>query len=504
MVANFRLELNVDVVIEQVVGVARWLCQAAEKGSAAHEVERTIFQTVLEMGQRLFGGYLRMAGDGDLGEQVTLPDGRVVQRLEDAHERRLQTVFGEFSLSRRVSGTEERKVIELIPTDQRLQLPEGKVSYLLQEWDQLLGVEQAYGRVRDTLNSILRIKQSVDTLEHGTRQMAESAPAFREQQPAPEPDAEGEFLIVTEDNKGIPMVRPVDAPPPGAHLTKGQKKNKKRMACVGCVYSVDPHVRTPEELVATLFRDPDRPKLTPPKAQHKRYWASLTREIAGTEICGQTEVFEHLRDDLALRRQPRQKLINLSDGQRSLETDRHDDLPRDEHTVDILDLMHVLPRLWEAAHLFHAEASDEAQSFVRQRLRRVLEGQAKSVIADFRRQGTNRKLRGAKRKTLDRLTRFLESNLHRMRYDEYLAAGYPIATGVIEGACRHLVKDRMERSGMRWKVPGAQALLALRTIHTNGDWQDFQDFRVRYETERLYPHAEKFQAISWPLKSITV
>ena len=142
MVANFRLELNVDVVIEQVVGVARWLCQAAEKGSAAHEVERTIFQTVLEMGQRLFGGYLRMAGDGDLGEQVTLPDGRVVQRLEDAHERRLQTVFGEFSLSRRVSGTEERKVIELIPTDQRLQLPEGKVSYLLQEWDQLLGLSR--------------------------------------------------------------------------------------------------------------------------------------------------------------------------------------------------------------------------------------------------------------------------------------------------------------------------------------------------------------------------
>jgi hypothetical protein len=75
-----------------------------------------------------------------------------------------------------------------------------------------------------------------------------------------------------------------------------------------------------------------------------------------------------------------------------------------------------------------------------------------------------------------------------MRYDEYLAAGYPIATGVIEGACRHIVKDRMERTGMRWKIPGAQAMLELRTIHINGDWETFQQFRVKFETKRLYPY----------------
>lgn len=503
MVTDLRTELNLDGVREELGGVGRWLCEAAAEGTAAQEVERTLFRKMLELGNRLFGGFLQMVGDGDLGEQVTLPDERVVQRLKEPHVRRLLTVFGEFELSRKVYGTEERKAIELIPTDQRLQLPENDVSYLLQEWDQLLGIEQAFGVVRDTLNTILRIKQSVDTLERGSRQMAAAAPAFREQQPAPEPAEEGELLIATEDNKGIPMVRPTEAPPPGAHLTKGQKKNKKKMACVGCVYSVDRHIRTPEELVKTLFRDADRPVTTPPKAQHKRYWASLTRPVAGAEVCGQTEVFQHLRDDIALRRKPGQILLNLSDGQRSLETDRDEYLPRDKRTIDILDLMHVLPRLWEAAHLFHAEASDEATAFVRHRLLRVLHGQAKSVIADFRRQGTMQQLRGAKRKKLDRLTDFLESNLHRMRYEEYLAAGYPIATGVIEGACRHVIKDRMERSGMRWKIPGAQAMLALRTIHTNGDWETFQDFRVRHETQRLYLHAEKFQAISWPLKSIT-
>ena len=482
----------------ELESLVRWLSEAVGEETSAHDVERVLFQKVLEMGKQLFGAFLTAVGNGDHGAEVTLSgpadsETRVVKRFAAEHRRRLLTVFGAFTLSRCVYGVDERQAIEWAPTDQRLQLPEGEVSYLLQEWDQLFGIEQAFGVVRDSLNTILRIKQSVDTLERGSRQMAESAAAFREQQPAPDAESEGELLIVTEDNKGIPMVRPADAPPPGAHLTKGQKKNKKKMACVGCVYSVDRHLRTPAELVATLFRDVDRPQFKPPKAQHKRYWASLTREITNVageleETNGQREVFGHLRDDIALRRRLEQTLVNLSDGQRSLETDRDEYLPRDAHTVDILDLLHVLPRLWAAAHLFHQEGTAEATAFVRQRLLRVLQGQAKSVIADLRRQGTSRKFQSTKKQQLRHLTEFLETNLHRLRYDEYLAAGYPIATGVIEGACRHVIKDRMERTGMRWKIPGAQAMLELRTIHTNGDWESFHEFRITQETQRLYPY----------------
>ena len=123
--------------------------------------------------------------------------------------------------------------------------------------------------------------------------------------------------------------------------------------------------------------------------------------------------------------------------------------------MDILDLLHVSPRLWEAAHLFHREGSDEATAFVRERMLRVLQGKAKGVIKGLRRMGTKHKLRGVQAARLRKLCNFLESNLHRMRYDQYLAFGYPIATGVIEGACRHIVKDRMERAGMRWVKAGA-------------------------------------------------
>ena len=136
MVTYSRVELNVDLVQKELGAVGQWLSEAAAEGTAAHEVERTLFRKMLELGKRLFEGDLQMAGEGDLGEQVTLSDGRIVQRLKEPHQRRLLTIFGEFWLSRRVYGTEERKAIERIPTDQRLQLPENDVSYLRQEGDQ--------------------------------------------------------------------------------------------------------------------------------------------------------------------------------------------------------------------------------------------------------------------------------------------------------------------------------------------------------------------------------
>ena len=166
----------------------------------------------------------------------------------------------------------------------------------------------------------------------------------------------------------------------------------------------------------------------------------------------------------------------------------------------------VLPEspIPDAAHLFHKEASPAAIAFVRRRLLRGLQGQAKSVIADLRSQGTQRGLTCSAKVKLRTLTGFLESNLHRLQYDEYLA------TGVIEGACRHLAKhrmkhcDRLERSGRRWKIPGTQALLTLRAIRANGDWETFQDFRIPHETQRLHPNAVQLQSLHWPLTPTAV
>ena len=102
--------------------------------------------------------------------------------------------------------------------------------------------------------------------------------------------------------------------------------------------------------------------------------------------------------------------------------------------------------------------------------------------------GTNRRLAGAARKDLDRICGYLEKNADKMRYDECLACGYPIASGVIEGACRHLVKDRMERSGMRWPLEGARQMLHLRAAFQSDYWRTFLDRRIAQETARIHRH----------------
>ena len=156
----------------------------------------------------------------------------------------------------------------------------------------------------------------------------------------------------------------------------------------------------------------------------------------------------------------------------------------------ILAAWAMRPTLWQAAKLFHGERSPLVVPFVRQRVTQVLQGKVATVVRGLRRLAKEHKLNSVKKKTLARICSYLRKNRQRMRYDEYLAKGYPIASGVIEGACRHLVKDRMERAGMHWTLSGAQAMLNVRSVQLGGQWQAFQQFRIERATERLYPHRQ--------------
>ena len=119
---------------------------------------------------------------------------------------------------------------------------------------------------------------------------------------------------------------------------------------------------------------------------------------------------------------------------------------------------------------------------------RILQGEVRGVIQGFRSLGTRHNLKGEKLKSLRRICGYLEKNADRMRYDEYLRRGYPIASGVIEGACRHLVKDRMERSGMRWTLEGARAMLNVRAAFQSDHWQTFLDWHRTKEVTRTHPN----------------
>jgi len=456
---------------------------AVQEGRAIHDVERDLWRQLRLMGHEALAQFLRLQGTGDMGETVALPTGEVCQRLEELHERRYVSIFGEFRLRRVVYGRREKQQIEFVPLDHRLQLPASVFSYVLQDWDQSLSVEQAFGQASGTVARILELKQSVDSLEHMNQEMAKEATTFMLNRPPPE--QEGEIVVASADQKGIVLRRQPDDPPPKAHRTKGDKASQKRMATVATVYTVDRYRRTPEEVVAALFRDAPEPSRDRPRPQAKEVWASLPRdEQPGSGI---EAAFAWMVGGLYLRGRARDKpLVFVSDGQEALWDARQEWLP--ERAVNILDLLHVTPRLWQAAHVFHKEGSQEAEDFVRERVLRVLQGKAAGVICGLREMATKHGISGNKKKTIRTVCGYLKANLERMRYDEYLRAGYPIASGAVEGACRHLVKDRMERAGMHWTIPGAQAMLDVRSIYVSGLWDEYQQDRIQRETERLYPY----------------
>jgi hypothetical protein len=448
---------------------------------------------------------LDLFGDGDGGDWVVLEDGREVGRLAGLHRREIQNVFGVFELNRAVYGTREGRKIAVVPLDERLGLPQGKNSYLLQDWDQALAVELPFATVSATLARILGFTQSVHTLEHNQREMATAAEDFWEEQPCPPAHQEGEILVCTADGKGVPMRGGAKAPKGTEPPATGRvRPGTKKMALLGAVYTVAPFMRTPEEVLEALFAEspPGEGPPSRPRPCFKYVRAALQRDgMDATEPQVQA-IFGWMAEQVRARNPAGKKpVVLLMDGQDSLWKAGWDYLPEERADVtEILDLLHATGCLWEAAHLFHPKGSEAARAFVKAQALRMLNGETAAVIHSLRWRATHHPLKGKRRDTLERICGYFQNNAHRMAYDVYLAHGFPIASGVIEGACRCVVKDRMERSGMRWTMSGARAMLDMRCIDQSGLWEKFTAFRIQRESQRLYPGSAANDAnVSQPL-----
>lgn len=470
---------------EQLEQVQDFLRQACREGQRIDEVESDLWGRMLQLGRQLLESYVAGYQQGDLGPTLE-QDGRVLRRLEQPHVRRYVSIFGPLEISRYVYGTRETQKHEVIPLDALLALPDSEFSYVLQDWDQGLCVQNSYGESRVTIQRILRLGQSVLSLEQMNSQMATAVEPFWAQPPtAAEP--EGPILVLTADGKGVPMRREDGGAKP-VRRKKGQKADPKREACVGGVYTIAPFVRRAEDVVDEILRN--ERKAERPRPQNKKLHAELTRGIEGQETRGKDRIFGWFAEQIRVRNADGDKpIIAVCDGDRAL----WEKVKALMQTVGlpllcVLDIFHVLERLWLAAHCFHPEGSAEAQAFVAERLRRLLEGEVGYVIGGLKQMGTKHPLKSSKRRRLAKVIAYLENNRSYMRYDECLAQGYPIGSGVVEGACRHLVKDRMEGTGMHWCIAGAQSMLHLRAIHLNGDWDLFQCHRIDTATRQLYPY----------------
>jgi hypothetical protein len=233
--------------------------RAARDGQRIDAVERELFRQLLGLGHSLLSAFVAQQGDGDLGPQAETPDGRVVRRLPERHDRRYVSIFGELTIARTVYGSREGQKIERTPLDERLGLPEGDFSYVLEDWGQRLCLKGSFAEAGRSLEMLLGLKPGSRTLEHMSRTVAGYAPAFRDTLLSPPPEEEGSLLVVTADGKGVPMRRPPqEGPKPHHRRTKGQKANQKQMARVGAIYTIEPFVRSADDILDEVLRD-ERP-----------------------------------------------------------------------------------------------------------------------------------------------------------------------------------------------------------------------------------------------------
>lgn len=449
-----------------------------------HEVERSLFGMLLQLGKILLEAFLEHKGDGSVGETHTDEKG-VIRKLQSKRKEKVYfSVFGVVVIMRAYYWMKDKGGI--CPLDAQINLPQMRYSYLLEEWATLLGVREAYNKVVEVLSTILRIELGNRPQEEMMGRASEQVEEFYQQQPVPEVKSEGEILVVAGDGKGVPIKKKERDKESKVRLKKGEKRGKKKMSTVTAVYTIDKNERTVDDVIKEVI-EADRAvkaKEKPNGVESKKERPKPKNKIVKATLAGKEEAFKDLSKQVT-ERDPdgKKKRVALVDGEHKLR-----ELVK-TYLVGfciILDLFHVLEYLWKAAHVFTKEGSKEAELWVTKRLRMLLEGRVLQVIEELKESLKEEKLSKAKQEALEKAIGYLENGQEYMKYDEYLAQGYPIGSGVIEGACRNLVKDRMEMTGMRWCIKGAEAVLQMRSVDVNGMWEEFWNFRAKKMHEILY------------------
>lgn len=468
-------------------GLKSWLNSDARSLSES-EVERELAERGREVLRRLMGAHVALRCQEVPEGPVVGEDGERRTHVR-AGLRTLLTVFGVIEVLR--DGFGGRGLDSRFPADAALNLPLEKQSLEVQR---LCAIEAARGSYDESVEALKRMSGARVAKRQFEQLAVRAAQDFDAFYDSTEVDADatttGDVLVLSFDGKGIVMrfdgLRPgtQKAATRSAHklttrLSKGEKANRKRMAEVAAVYTIAPWTRSPESVAGRMRRVRDATEEAPrPRPERKRVWASL--EKAPGQVVAEAFEEGHTRDPSGTKR-----WVVLVDGARhQLELVRESARRIGAEITIIVDFIHVLEYLWKAAYVFKSEGSREAEEWVHERLARVLLGHASSVAAGITRSATMRKLTTAQRKNADKCAGYLRTNAKYLRYHDYLRDGLPIATGVIEGACRHLIADRMDITGARWGLLGAEAILRLRSLRSSGDFDDYWLFHEDQERAR--------------------
>ena len=469
---------------EAFAATEEWLAgPGAGLGLAALEEELAVRGR--EITRRLLQDHLfaRAAAEPRLA-RVTGADGIARTRAERGHAVSLSTVFGPVTASR--IAYRAPRAPNVHPADELLGLPAGKHSQGLAKMTASAAAAGALAAACAQVRARTGCKLGTRQAQQLARAAAAGFDGFYASRRPPPGAGDGQVLVISCDGKGV-RVRPGSlrsraaalarkaCPKQDGRLSCGEVRTRRRMAAVAAVYDLTPVPRTAADILGPGPRPPG------PKAENKWLVASIAEDTAAVIAAAFAE---------AGRRDPhRQRTwIALTDGNKDqIARIKAEAAARGIAITIICDLIHVTEYLWDAAWAFFPPASPDAGPWVRDQLAAILDGRAAGVAAALRQAAAG--LGKTRRAAAEKTAAYLDAKAPHLDYPAALAAGWPIATGVIEGACRHLVKDRMDITGARWGVQTAEAILQLRALHANGDFEDYWTWHLQREHERNYPHS---------------
>jgi hypothetical protein len=449
---------------------------AQAQKATADQIERGLFKLLLAVGAKLLMLFFVMRSECCTRETIQSATGQSLPYERDT-KRTYYSIFGKLPIYRPYFY--KQGIGSEIPLDAALGLGEDSYSDLLREVSDYLGVYNVYHKTRDILTRLLGLNLSIAAIESSITDDAADVESYYAQKPAPNPAEEAEILVVQADGKGVPMVL-AEPPEPQRRLGKGQKRGRKKEAMVTSVYTIAPHPRTPQAVVDSFFQQhptdaSQKKKANHCRPQHKHIWATLDGKDAALERLAQ-QVAAREGEHILAR-------VALCDGYEPLQTRVTKQFP--DFTL-ILDFIHADEYLWDVANALLGEKNPQRLEWMAEYTLKILSGQTEQVIATFQQMAQDKQYTTKQRSQLDKTAHYFQRNLSYMDYATYLKRGWPIASGVIEGACRHFVKDRCELSGMRWTQSGVENLLRLRAVAENGDWDEYHQFRKRQRHTRLY------------------
>jgi len=434
------------------------------------QMERSLFRQVLRMGFRLLQLFVAVRVEAESHASQASRDGTRLP-YHSQKPRDYFSIFGKLTFERAyfyAQGPGGQS-----PLDETLSLPERCYSDLLMESAELLGVEGAYRKGLRVVARLLGLSLPELALETSVAEHSQTVKAYYAQKASFPSAEEGPILVAQADGKGVPMVRRETADLK-VRRGKGDKKTRKKEAIATAVYTIEPYYRTPQDVVNALFKKGDPPP-DRPAPHHKQVFASLRGKdpaIKRLAAWATRREGEHIRERVA-----------LTDGAEPLQ--KHVLAKLTGFTL-ILDIIHTDEYLWKAGTAIYGETDPHRAEWVETQMLDILSSRSDEVIRRLEGKAATLHRRSQAASSLRGVANYLRRNQPYMDYAEYLRRGWPIGTGVVEGTCRHLIKDRMELSGMRWTMAGAGALLALRSVNENGDWDDFHAFRRVQRHQRLY------------------